>query len=403
MDKLTTSYTNGASGGTIFTITIPKTEGIYMSKLKKVRAHFHHAPKAIRLLLTLLLATAAGEIFYLIHSPLPWLLGPLLATVVCVLLGFDKLWIPSSFRKGGLIVVGIVLGLRITPDIWQTMTQHIGQMLVATIFTLLIGMLNAWIMHRVHRIDLTTSIFSNIPGGLSEMVTLGQSQGGNLQIISMFHSIRIVVIVALTPFLVTILSQKTITPVLSGGDQLFGVWATIVVLAAGIVGAFLASKLKMPAAFLLGPLFVTAVISLSDTFSGGTQALAGWIVNGALIAIGVSIGAEFKRDEVLQYRKLFAASVVHSLVLFVLSISLAVILAFTSGIQLFTSILATAPGGIAEMSLTALATGADPLLVTAFQLFRVLFIVTIFSSCIRWYLRKHSGNKAKKEDTAPSL
>jgi len=371
-----------------------------MKQLERWRASFAHFPKEIRLLLTFLIASAAGALFSSIHTPLPWLLGPLLAMVVCILLGFDKLWIPGYFRKAGLIVVGIVLGLRITPDIWETMMQHIGQMLIATIFTLIFGMFNAWIVHRVYRVDLTTSIFSNIPGGLSEMVTLGQSQGGNLQIISMFHSIRIVVIVMLTPFLVTFLSHKSVFPVVSGGNQVLGLWATIGLLAVSTLGAFLATKLRIPASFLLGPLFVAALFSVIPAFSGGAHSMAEWLVNAAQIAIGVSIGVEFKRDEVLQHRKLFVAGFFHALLLSGLSITLGVALAYSSGIHLFTSMLATAPGGIAEMSLTALATGSDPLMVTAFQLFRVLFIVTIFTACVRWYLRRMKLRKTENGDTA---
>ncbi|WP_134686549.1 AbrB family transcriptional regulator [Brevibacillus migulae] len=371
-----------------------------MNQLEKWRSDFRNFPKGIRLFLTFLIASAGGAVFSWMHTPLPWLLGPLLAMVACILLGFDKLWIPGYFRKAGLIVVGIVLGLRITPEIWQMMTQHIGEMLVATIFTLLFGMLNAWIVHRVYRVDLTTSIFSNIPGGLSEMVTLGQSQGGNLQIISMFHSIRIVVIVMLTPFLVTFLSHKAALPAVSGGNQVLGWWTTVGLLAVSAIGAFLATKLRVPAAFLLGPLFVAALFSVSPAFSDGMHGMASWLVNAAQIAIGISIGVEFKRDEVLQYRKLFVAGFFHALLLSGLSITLGIALAYSSGIHLFTSMLATAPGGIAEMSLTALAIGSDPLMVTAFQLFRVLFIVTVFTACIRWYLRRVNRRKTDNGDTA---
>ncbi|MCG6199622.1 AbrB family transcriptional regulator, partial [Anoxybacillus sp. LAT_38] len=44
--------------------------------------------------------------------------------------------------------------------------------------------------------------------GLSEMATIGREQGGNLQIISLFHSIRIVTVVFVTPFVVMTLSHK---------------------------------------------------------------------------------------------------------------------------------------------------------------------------------------------------
>lgn len=54
-----------------------------------------------------------------------------------------------------------------------------------------------------------------------------------------------------------------------------------------------------------------------------------------------------------------------------------------------TNLLAVAPGGIAEMSLTAMTIGADPLLVSAFQLFRVLFVLSLFSLGVRTWLKRH--------------
>lgn len=362
--------------------------------LQHLYVRFNQSPRGVRFIITCLVAMAGGTLFWTLHSPLPWLLGPLISLVVCVILGFDRLWVPAWFRRMGLIIVGVTLGLRITPSIWQTMTEHIGEMVLATVITLAFGLLSAWVLYKVHKVDLTTAVFSNIPGGLSEMVSLGQSQGGNLQIISMFHSIRVMIIVVLTPFLVMLLSHHGVLPPAAPVNQTLGGVQTVILLLFGVAAAALAARLSVPAPFLLGPFFLTMAISLFSTLVGERHALAGILVSSAQLLIGMSIGVEFKREEVIHYRKLCIWALLFSLLLLLMSFSLAAILSYTAGIDLITSILATAPGGLAEMSLTAIATDADPLLVTAFQLFRVLFIVTILPVFVRWFVLR-VGNRGR--------
>jgi len=148
---------------------------------------------------------------------------------------------------------------------------------------------------------------------------------------------------------------------------------------------------------MLGAFFVTVAISLFSTFGGEGHGLANAIVNGAQLLLGMSIGVTFKREDVRRYWKLCLSALLFSLLLFLISLLLAVLLTLTTDMGLTTSILAVAPGGLAEMSLTAIAIGSDPLLVTAFQLFRLLFIVTIFPFFVRWYVRHASGRLQRKE------
>ena len=348
---------------------------------------------ALRPVLTILIAAAGGAVFTLLRLPLPWLLGPLAATVVSVMLGCDRLWLPSWFRRIGLVIVGVALGMRITRDIWGTMADHIGMMLAATLVTILFGLMQAWAIHKLYQVDAITSIFSNIPGGLSEMSTIGREQGGNLQIISLFHSIRIVTVVFVTPFVVMTLSHKANLLPVQPASQTVGWMQAAVFLAAGALGAVAAARLKFPAPYFLGPLLTASLVSFALSMTGGTAgagtpALSGLVVKGAQLLIGAGIGIEFRREEIRTYRRLLVPSLAASLLLTTLTFALAFLLSYTTSIDLLTGMLATAAGGAAEMSLTALAIGADPLLVTAFQLFRVLFIVTVFSFSIRWFLKR---------------
>ncbi|MET3287642.1 UNVERIFIED_CONTAM: membrane AbrB-like protein [Brevibacillus sp. OAP136] len=343
----------------------------------------------IRVGKALLIAVVGGTICSLVHSPLPWLLGPLIMSVVCKFFGMKEVSVPAWFRKVGLIVVGVTLGMRITPEIWQTMANHLGLMLIGTIITILFGVLNAWIVYRFEKVDVVTAIFSNIPGGLTEMVTIGQTMGGNLQIISMFHSIRVVIIVCFTPYFVRLLTASSSgVPTGIQGGAVVGILTTLGLLSIGAIGALLVSKARIPAPFLLGSLLFAAAACLAFSIGDGGATLAKPVVNFAQAAIGLSIGLEFRRDDLVKHRRFFFLGMAHSLLLFVLSLTLAFVLPYVSDIELIASVLGTAPGGIAEMSLTALMTGADPLLVTAFQLFRVLFIVTVFSFLIRAFVKR---------------
>lgn len=352
----------------------------------------------LRMLVTLLLGSLGGVLFAAIHSPLPWLIGALVTTVACTFLGVRHLWIPRWFRQIGLIVIGISLGLRMTPEIWEAMTGHIGLMLIATISTVLISLGNAWIFYKAGKVDKITAIFSNIPGGLSEMVTIGQFVGGNQQVISIFHSIRAVIIVLCTPFIVTWLPHHASIQSATMG-QVLGLEQTLLILAIGSVGAWIASRCSIPAPYLLGALMLSALVSMNTSLTGENPVLASVLVKAAQVFVGISIGFGFKREDIARNRRFFLFGLIHSMLLLAMALALAVGISVATGTEVLTAILATAPGGIAEMSLTALTIGADPLLVTAFQLFRVLFVLTLFSFGVRTWVNRRRQRKERQESS----
>jgi hypothetical protein len=69
-----------------------------------------------RVILTLLLAWAAASLCVMLRTPLPWMIGPLLATAVVSMLGAATAsWIP--LRNGGQWIIGCALGLYFTPQV----------------------------------------------------------------------------------------------------------------------------------------------------------------------------------------------------------------------------------------------------------------------------------------------
>ena len=70
-----------------------------------MRLHFF-----LRVVLTLLLALAAALACVVLRTPLPWMIGPLVATALMSMTGLPtESWVP--LRNGGQWVIGTALGL----------------------------------------------------------------------------------------------------------------------------------------------------------------------------------------------------------------------------------------------------------------------------------------------------
>lgn len=101
-----------------------------------------------------------------------------------------------------------------------------------------------------------------MPGGLSEMMVLGESMGGDGRTISLAHGMRIFVAVFLIAFYYRIFGgyEPVALPVPAGADAS---WIDIVALVAcAFVGYPAAKALRVPAAQLVGPLVLSASLPL---------------------------------------------------------------------------------------------------------------------------------------------
>ncbi len=151
------------------------------------------APMSVKFLLrvagTLLLAWAAAAACVALHTPLPWMLGPLVATSVLSMAGAPtESWGP--LRNGGQWAIGAALGLYFTPEVsalvgslWWAIVLGIG-------WALLLGWgFGAWLyrLHapRMHGVPASmlrsTSYFAGAIGAASEMTLLSERENARTQ------------------------------------------------------------------------------------------------------------------------------------------------------------------------------------------------------------------------------
>jgi membrane AbrB-like protein len=335
------------------------------------------APRA--LVVTYALAAGGGAVATALRVPLGWLVGAMLATGAAAIAGATLRALPAS-RQAGQAVVGAALGLYFTPPVLLAIADAVGWMLAACAFALGVGAVGARLVQRRAGVGPATAFFACVPGGAAEMAILGERQGGDPAVIALSHAIRIVAVVTTVPGLMTLAGAH-------GADR----WAAaalapsaggLAAMAAAGGGAGLALHLlRVPNAWLLGPLLGAGALAAA---AGPTSAVPGWAVDAAQCLIGCTLGSRFTREAVRGAGALVAALILATAQAMVVMAAFAAAAAGLSGHPLATLVLATAPGGIAEMCLTARVLDLGVPLVTAFHLLRVAVLLTVAPLASRW-------------------
>ncbi|MBL0122820.1 MAG: AbrB family transcriptional regulator [Betaproteobacteria bacterium] len=322
--------------------------------------------------LGLLVSTLGGVVCVGLKTPLPWMIGPLVAMAICNFSG-AHLAAPPFGREVGQLFIAVTLGLYFTPVVAGEVLGNMAVLLVAALGAILIGYVASRVLAAFTNIDHATAFFSSVPGGATEMANLGDRFGAAVDKVAVAHSLRILLVVCTIPVLLTIANVHggdVYRPVLvpfkwTGLLMLFGIAAA---------GGLLFSAIHFPNPWMMGPLITTIVTTAAGfEFSSMSSLLA----NCGQVLLGCALGARFSRQFLSDAPRFVAVVLLCIILMMLLSAALAWGLATAAHIYVPSMILAAAPGGIAEMSITARTLQLGVALVTAAHVTRVLIIVSL--------------------------
>jgi hypothetical protein len=148
---------------------------------------------------------------------------------------------------------------------------------------------------------------------------------------------------------------------------------------AALAGAALA-RLGTPNAWMLGPLVITVTLTLGEI---GLSAIPTWLSNMAQLLLGCSLGSGFERKSLRSSPRFIILVCVSVLLAMGTSALAAWALALLGSVPAPTMVLATAPGGMAEMCVTAKVLQLGVPLVTAAHVTRVIILVTTTAPTFR--------------------
>ncbi|WP_409271045.1 AbrB family transcriptional regulator [Neobacillus sp. SCS-31] len=324
-------------------------------------------------LFTLFLALFGGALFEFLGLPVPWLLGPMAASLAASISGKASLEWPVKIRDAALIIVGYSIGLSFTKPALLQIIAHFPSIMLMTFILIGYCAVMAMAVARLSGLDYRTALLGSIPGGLSQMIALSEEiKGTDSSAVIIFQVFRVLMIIFLVPFTVLYpFSGSTADSVIQTASYANLFPGILIFAPLAVVFAVLGKKLGMPTAFLTGPIIITAVLTVSGVDG---PVLPGAVMDVSQLMIGTYIGLMFKPGSIARNGKLLPFAVGSSVVLLAGSAGLALLLKNSYGLTFTTSYLSMAPGGMDQMGIIAHETGADLSIVAGYQLFRVFFI-----------------------------
>lgn len=332
-----------------------------------------HKHELVRAKVTgLCLGIAGGALFYVLHLPLPWMLGAMAATTIAAMSGVRVALMPR-LRLVFIAILGIMLGSAFTPEIVQSIGQWTGSFGWLVFYVVIAtGVVFAY-YRRLARYDPVTAYFSAAPGGLSEMILAGGALGGDERRISLAHGARILTAIFALSFGYRWFGGYV--PPAANSSVLAAVldWQDWLLLAScGVVGLLGAKALRVPAYALVGPMLLSALVHGAGLTHSRPPV---WLVAAAQVVVGAMVGSRFDgvKPRVVGHALLLAAGA--TIVLLVFAALFGEAVERSIGIPFSAALLAFAPGGLAEMSLIALSLDVDAAYVSSHHIVRIFMIV----------------------------
>lgn len=359
-------------------------------------------PMSVKFLLrvagTLLLAWAAAAACVALHTPLPWMLGPLVATSVLSMAGAPtESWGP--LRNGGQWAIGAALGLYFTPEVSALVGSLWWAIILGIAWALLLGWgFGAWLyrLHapRMHGVPASmlrsTSYFAGAIGAASEMTLLSERENARTDLVAASHSLRLLIVTITIPFALQwsgLQGLDILTPTVRDVS-----WPGLALLALLTgAGALVMDRLGRANPWFMGAMLVSMAVTMAGLhLSAVPQAL----VNAAQLVIGVSLGVRFRAEFLHTAPRWLASVAVGTFGLMGICAAFAAVLAWATGLPWVTLLLGTSPGGITEMAITAKVLQLGVPVVTAFQVCRLIAVLMLVGPMFRRIYPPTEGGSA---------
>lgn len=321
--------------------------------------------------LTFALAALGAALFWALSLPLPFLFGPMAACLIAALAhlpvkGFGQVSVAAR------TILGVAVGASITPALLQELPQMVLSVALVPVFIALIGCVGVPFFRRLWGFDAPTAYYAAMPGGLQDMVVFGAEAGADPRTLSLIHATRVLLIVTLAPAILTLAYGAGLTNPIGAPAAELPLYELALMAAAALIGWKGGERLGLFGASILGPMIVTAALSLAGFIHFRPPAEA---ILAAQFFIGCGIGVHFLGISWGELTRAVLAGGAYVLLLALLAAGFTALVTALGLGRPLEAFLAFAPGGQAEMTVLAIVTGADLGFVITHHLTRIVLVI----------------------------
>ena len=315
------------------------------------------------------------------------LFAALLVGIAAALLAPDRLAVPPAAFTASLAVAGVVLGTLLDSSSLAAIADGWLPLALVTAASLGISLAAGALLARVTPLDPPTAALGMVAGGASGIVGMSAELGADDRLVAFMQYLRVLLIVLLTPVLAALLFPGGGVTRGAPAEPYLGDlrdWA--LTLGAASAGGLAASRLRFPAASLLLPMLVAAVIALG--VPGGEFAPPALLGDAAFAVIGLQVGLKFTIDTIRLLGRLLVPVLLAVTGVLVACGLLAVVLDVTTSVSLRDAYLATTPGGVYAVIAVALGTDANAAFILAAQGLRLTVMIALAPLAVRWLVAR---------------
>jgi uncharacterized protein len=330
------------------------------------------ARRALEWTALIVAGAAAAAALQRLAVPAPWLIGPVVVAIVAASSGLVELRVPHGAFAAAQAAIGMLIAQTFTPPVVASIARSWAVMALVVATTIVSAAVAGWVLARFSSIEAETAAWGSAPGGASAMTAMSIDYGADARVVAFMQYLRVTVVVLSASAVARVLLPHGAPHPALASAAAFDPLAVLETIAVAAAGAWGATRLKIPAGGLLGPMVLGAV--LHGTGLVRLQ-LPAPLLDAAYLTVGLTIGLLYTRATVAYVVRVLPQLLASTFVLLALCALSGSLLVATVHVDALTAYLATTPGGLDSVTVIALGSGANVPLVLAVQTLRIFVVV----------------------------
>lgn len=338
----------------------------------------------------------AGWILYSVHMILPWLFGPIIASIL--LRKYTRIeykW-PKWLSEVGLYILGAQIGASFTKEIVVDIQDEIFYIFLMSLLVILLAILIAQLFKRFTHCTTETALLAAIPGALNQMIMMAEeNKNANLLVVTLAQTSRILIVVMIVPFISSFLptghSSNTAVETASMFEVL-NVGTVFMLVIAMIIAGYFFKMIHFPVPDMMGPI---AVLMIWNLYTGLDFLIPSPLIVLAQMFFGIRIGLQIYDLSSQINRNLFIGVLIQNLLLIAGTFIIVVMLNLFMDESFNDLFLSAAPGGMAQIIIVGIETHANVAMISSYHIFRIFIILLIVTPLISMYLKARDSRSTR--------
>lgn len=341
--------------------------------------------RPVRIALLLFASIALAALLEWIGLPAGLLIGPLIAAIVFAANG-GKLTVPQPLSAASQAGVGLLIARSLNTSVLTAVAREPWLYAGVTLTTIGASVAIGWVVTRCKVLPGRAAVWGSMPGAATAMVLMARDEGADWQLVAVMSYLRVIIVAALASILAAVVTGHGGSHPPGGAwfpaPSALGLTQTALI---GLAGVYGGKRIGLPAAALLGPMILGAVLEGAGV---ADPQLPGWLLAPAYLLIGWRIGLSFIPEIVAAARRAAPGLLIATAVLVLISAGCGLLLARLTGKDLLTAYLATSPGGADSVAIIANATPVDVSFVMSMQVLRFIAVLIVGPALARAIARR---------------